>query len=450
MANVLIFTVAGLIVGAWLSGQVERGILQRTAAVTALYVNSFIEPRLGETTPDGGPAFERAALDALMEDPAFLSEVVTMIIWTPEGTVLYSPDEALVGQRYEFDDLDAALSGELVFGISELDHPKNAAIAERYSRLLEVYVPIRDQDSGAVVGVAELYKLADAIGREVRDATLASWAIVGLATAASAVLLFVIVKRGSDTIDEQEAALARQVDDLSRLLSDNEELNERVRQAADRSTTVNERALRRISSDLHDGPGQSMSLALLRLDAIREGIEPGSPEAEELAEIEHALQDAMRDMRAIAAGLRLPELASMSTAQAAKRAVDEHARRSGTMVELHTGTVPDRVPLSVRVSLYRALQELLSNATRHAGGTSVCASVEAEGGMLCLEVADDGPGFDPAMLPESDGLGLAGMREQAELLGGSFTLRSAPGAGATVRVCWRLEPTRADHETMPV
>ena len=448
VANVLVFMVAGLAVGAWLSDQVERGILQRTAAVTALYVNSFIEPRLVGMAANGPPQVDRAGLDALMRNPAFTAEVAALIVWAPDGTIIYGPDDELVGQRFPSDDLEAALRDELVFGISDLSHPKTAALTERFDRLFEVYVPVREPESGAVIGVAELYKVADEIELEVGDARRASWAIVAIVTLLSAAALFLIVKRGSDTIERQEAALARQVHDLTGLLAENEVLNERVRHAADRATTVNERALRRISSDLHDGPGQSLSLALLRLDGIRGSIDADGTQAQEMEEVERALRDAMRDMRAIAAGLRLPELASMSTTQAVRRAVDEHSRRSGTAVELHVGPVSEPVPLSVRVSLYRALQELLSNATRHGGGTSVQATVQSVGEMLCLEVSDAGPGFDPAVLSQTDGLGLAGMREQAELLGGSFEVRAAPGAGTTVSVCWHLEPADGEHETI--
>lgn len=449
VANILVFVVAGIAVGAWLSGQVEHGILQRTAAVTALFVNSFIEPRLTGMAASEAPVVDRAELDALMQDPAFTSEVAALIVWAPDGTMLYGPDEALVGQRFRFDDLEATLRDEIMFGISDLSQPKTAALAERFDRLFEVYVPLREPESGAVIGVAELYKVPDEIDREVADARLASWAIVAVVTLLSTAVLFLIVKRGSDTIEQQEAALARQVDDLTGLLAENEALNERVRNAADRATTVNERALRRISSDLHDGPGQSISLALLRLDEIRAGIDVDSTQAQEMEEVERALRDAMRDMRAIAAGLRLPELASMSTRQAVQRAVDDHTRRSGTAVDLDVGPISEPVPLSVRVSMYRALQELLSNATRHGGGAAVRATVESVGEKLCLEVSDAGPGFDPAVLVHTEGLGLAGMHEQAELLGGSFEARSAPGAGATVRVCWRLEPTDPEPEAVP-
>jgi signal transduction histidine kinase len=102
--------------------------------------------------------------------------------------------------------------------------------------------------------------------------------------------------------------------------------------------------------------------------------------------------------------------------------------------------LPQRAPLAVKIALVRTLQEALSNATRHAGGASVSVIAWGQAGRLYLEVADAGPGFEaaPGPDPASGHLGVAGMRERAELLGGTFTIRSAPGAGTTVRACWPL------------
>ena len=158
----------------------------------------------------------------------------------------------------------------------------------------------------------------------------------------------------------------------------------------------------------------------------------------------------MRDMRAIAAGLRMPELAPLTVADVAGRAVQDHMRRTGTTGRAATwATLPATVPLSVKITFYRALQELLSNATRHGGGAGIRVSVDAVDGILRLEVADGGPGFDPAsMLDARTGLGLPGMREQAELLGGGFQVLSAPGRGTAIRVWWPLStPQHGDRAT---
>lgn len=142
-------------------------------------------------------------------------------------------------------------------------------------------------------------------------------------------------------------------------------------------------------------------------------------------------------------------------AEVAGRAVEDHRRRARTPVALELGDLPEQAEPAVKISLFRALQELLSNATRHGGGTNVVVKVAGgEGGpggghTLRLRVTDDGPGFDPAQLGAAEGLGLAGVREQAELLGGSFELASRPGEGTKVDVWWPLGPRHDADEATP-
>jgi signal transduction histidine kinase len=195
-----------------------------------------------------------------------------------------------------------------------------------------------------------------------------------------------------------------------------------------------------------------LSLALLRLDDLQKRSERGDPpSAEELGEVERILQEAMTDMRSVAAGLRVPELAPMGVEAVASRAVHDHERRSGASVALRTSDLPAEVPLPLKIALFRALQESLSNATRHGRGNALEVELTGKpgarpGGLpgLALVVRDDGAGFDPASLEHSDGLGLAGIREQAEILGGSFAIRTAPGAGTELRVWWPLQTGAAE------
>jgi signal transduction histidine kinase len=332
-------------------------------------------------------------------------------------------------------------------------------------------VPVRARGQDRIIAVAEFYQSPAEIDREVADARLRAWAIVGFGIAVSYLLLYGIVRQGSDTISRQRTALESQVRELTWLVDENEALNERVRQAAERTTTLGERALRRISSDLHDGPGQMLSLALMRLDGLRRrsapetGSESGPPAEldREQEEVEAALRDALRDMRTIAAGLRLPELEPLTVRDVAGRAVADHARRSGSRVRLTfddaPGAPPDQLDLAVKITLFRALQELLSNATRHGGGgeidvrLGVAQGPRLSGRVLRLRVSDSGPGFDTTTLNDlgtgtvatgaaiTGGLGLAGVREAAELLGGGFEVHSADGAGTSVDVWWPIGPS---------
>ena len=441
-ANLVILLVAGAVVGVWIGNTLERSIVDRTAAVTALYVESFVEPLVQDLGQDGALSAEsRNALDDLLKDGSLGELVVSLRIWSPNGTIVYGSIAENVGRTFPVQgELAEAFRGEVAADLSDLSATENGVERKYWSRLLEMYVPVRMGGSDAITSVVEFYQLPDAIDREVRDARLLSWGLVAAVIGVSFLLLYGIVKQGSDKIGRQESALERQVAELSGLLAENSALSDKVRAAADRTMTLNERALRRISADLHDGPGQTVSLALIRFDALRATTsEPdGTGPPAELDEVETALREALRDMRAIAAGLRMPELAPLPVRDVVERAVSDHRRQTGMAVAVTIGNVPEQVGLSTKIALFRATQELLSNAFRHGNGAAVRLHLESNGQFLQLTVADGGPGFDVATLAGEDGLGLAGMREQAELLGGDFEIVSEPGSGTETRVRWPL------------
>ncbi len=446
LTSLAILIVGGLVIGVWVGRQLERGVLTRTASIAALYVESFVEPHLQPLTTRPVKTLPRlaesdvAALDRLVSDTSLGERVVVFRVWSPDGVVLYSPNPEFINRQFPLsDELARAVRGEVVADLSDLSASENEAERARWSRLLEVYVPVRERGTGRVIAVTEFYQLPDELEAAVAASRLRSWALVAGTMLVAYLALAGIVKRGSDTIGRQQAALKEQVVELSRLLEQNGRLHRRIRQAAARTTALNEQALRRISADLHDGPGQALALALLRLDALEERRATAAPEeAPDFAVVHGAVRDALAEIRSISAGLRLPRLAEYSVAEAAQRAVREHERRSGIPIRLTVEEVPEPVSLSVKIALVRSLQEALSNATRHGGGVDVSARVWSEGGMLCLSVDDRGPGFTPDDAPDDGHLGLAGMRERAELLGGSFAVESASGRGATVRLRWPL------------
>jgi signal transduction histidine kinase len=448
LANLLILLVAGLTVGVWVGDQLERSIVDRTASVTGLYVESIIEPSVASLA-DGGeltPA-EIAVLDSHLANPPLADRVRSLRIWSEDGQVVYSPNDELIGQAFPVEgNLSRAWQGEVMASMDDLSGDENAWERARWARLLEMYIPVRERGSDRIIAVAEFYLPPAEIDQQVGEARLTTWLLVTLAIVLSAVLLYGIVKRGSDTIARQEVVLTRQVDELTGLLDENAVLSERVNSAAQRTTTLNERAMRRVSADLHDGPGQMLSLAILRLDALRTRAAGGRPAtAADLTDVEDALREAMSDMRGVAAGLRMPELAPLDVEAVATRAVRDHERRSGARVTLSVDGAPAVVSLPVKIALFRALQEGLSNATRHGGSKAIQVSLasrpaERLNGAPGLElvITDDGSGFDPAALASTAGLGLAGIREQAEILGGTFWLGSEPASGTQLRVWWPI------------
>jgi signal transduction histidine kinase len=260
---------------------------------------------------------------------------------------------------------------------------------------------------------------------------------IGLVTLVMYLALAGFIQRISDVIARQQYKLSAQVAQLTDLLGQNAELHERVRRAAHRSTTLNERVLRRIGAELHDGPAQQLSLSLLHLDRVSEYFEQ-RPEAADVGEhvdvVHNALVQSLQEVRAISAGLGLPELQSLSLADVALRAVHTHERRTKTQVAMQLGELPDRASLPIKITLYRILQEGLRNAYRHAAGVGQTVMVRADAKLLLIEVADQGPGFRPPSIAEwYDHMGLSGMRERVESLGGLFSITSQPGQGTRIR-----------------
>jgi signal transduction histidine kinase len=249
-------------------------------------------------------------------------------------------------------------------------------------------------------------------------------------------LLSGFVRGAGLTIHRQQAELSQKVNQLTDLLTQNDELHRRVRRAAASVALLNESFLRRIGSELHDGPAQELSLSVLKLDALIGRVETqktltvDDPLVENLAGVETSLQGALKEMRGIAAGLSVPQLADLSLPETIQRAVRAHERRTGTSVEMHLAPIPEEAPLPLKITVFRVLQEGLTNAFRHALGLGQQVAVSLERNLLIIEISDKGPGFNPEKVASWEGhLGLNGMRERVESLSGSFTIETAPGQG---------------------
>jgi signal transduction histidine kinase len=441
LANLVIVAIATLVTGLWVSQQIESAELSHTASITALYLDSVVSPRLQvlASQPRLDPS-DAQALNDLLTDTALGQHVVSFKVWSSDNEVLFSPTTELIGRQFPDEDgLPHALAGELAVTVSDLGENSNAYEREHWGRLVEVYAPVRQVATGRIIAVNEFYMLPDDVETEVAGARLRSWAVVVALGVATYFVLVGIVKQGSDTIKRQQAALAKHVAELERLLTLNGHLHERVRRAAGRTTALNEQALRRISADLHDGPGQALALALLRLDALRSAsVSTHNDPAPDFDAVQSSVRAALADVRAISAGLRLPDLEPLSVAEIAERVVRDHEHRSGTPVNLQVHDTPQSAPLPIKIAVQRTLQEALSNATRHGQGTEVKVDLWSSQETLHLRVTDRGPGFSPDQLDMPGHLGLAGMRERAELLGGSFDIESAPRRGTSLRVSWPL------------
>jgi signal transduction histidine kinase len=435
---ILLLGMAG--VGAWVSRQIEDGVIHRTAAATALYVDSLIAPSLQDlTTADTLSPEAVDRLDWLFADTPLGQEVTAFQVWDRDGRIVYSTMPDLTGQAFPVeDDLAAALGGGVVAAVGEAEG--GAALPSEVSQrdLIEIYSPVRDRDTGAVIAAAEFYYAADDLRSDLAAAQRRSWLAVGGATLLIYGVLATFIRGVSDTIRRQQRALAEQVTQLTAMLRQNQELHRRVRGAAERTAALNERFLRRFSAELHDGPAQEISLALLRLDHVAAlcgaHADNGAAKVEmerELDVIQASLRRSLSDVRATSSGLLLPHLGELTVAQTVDHVVRGHQRRTGSAVEVTLDGAPAQAPLATKIALYRIVQEALTNVWRHAQGATPSVAVSAHGEQLRVEIADAGAGFEPSLARGSEAhLGLVGMRERAESLGGQFRVESAPGRGA--------------------
>jgi two-component system, NarL family, sensor histidine kinase UhpB len=208
------------------------------------------------------------------------------------------------------------------------------------------------------------------------------------------------------------------------------------RRAGSAALQAQEQERARVARDLHDEVNQSLTGLLLRLEAVRESA---PPELEpELAETKALANQAMRELLSLARQLRPTALDDLGLAAATAGQVEQMARGE---IEAEFAAEGDLSSLGddAQLVVYRVAQEALSNAARHSGAARVEVRLRRlESGGVELVAADDGRGF--AFDESEGGLGIAGMRERALLIGGELTIESRPGRGTTVRLTVPGEP----------
>jgi len=434
---VMILGMAGL--GRWVGEKIKTGVIKESAATTALYMDSFIAPNIQELGHSKSISPEHVvALDNLFSKNNLGSQTVSVKIWNKDHYIIYSNIAPLIGRTFpNTADQISAFQGILTGEISSLQESENIE-ERRLSKgpLLEIYSPVRLNDTNQIIAVAEFYQKVDTLEAEIAAAQMRGWLMLGTTMAVMYLLLVGFIQWANNTIEMQEASLKNQVAQLTQLLSQNNELDRRVRRAAANTTALNEGLLRRTSAELHDGPVQEISLALLRLDrAIEQNetcrfVNPNSMCNESLPIAQASLQAALQEMRTIAAELGLPQLDGLTLPEVFSHAVRSHEQRTGTKAALSIKDIPDQATLPIKITAYRLVQEGLNNAYHHAGGAGQRVRVTCNFHQMQIEVSDQGPGFDVSMPIEwEEQLGLAGMRERVESLGGLFSIESKINEG---------------------
>lgn len=194
---------------------------------------------------------------------------------------------------------------------------------------------------------------------------------------------------------------------------------------------------RHTAHDLHDGVGQSLSLLVSGLRTAH----AATSDPDVARRCEHLLglaQAALKDVRRLSLGLRPSGLDDLGLAPALERLVADVREHHPIDLTLETDLGGERLPGEVETAVFRIVQEALSNVVKHSGAKIASVVVRRRDGLVTAAVTDNGRGFRPNGKGTTTGhLGLTGMRERATLLGGRFSVDSAPGRGTRV---WAATP----------
>jgi len=217
-----------------------------------------------------------------------------------------------------------------------------------------------------------------------------------------------------------------------------EQLAERLKMVNQQITRAQESERMRIARELHDETAQALVLLGHQLDAVASTA--GLPAAARRAVHDlRALTDVtLAGVRQFSRDLRPSVLDHLGLVAALDWLTSDVAERAGLAARLEVSGAPRRLPEETELALFRIAQEAMRNVEKHAGASQVAITLAFSDGGLELTVTDDGHGFDLSGSPDhfirAGRLGIAGMHERAQLVGGRFTIEAAPGRGTCVTV----------------
>jgi len=210
-----------------------------------------------------------------------------------------------------------------------------------------------------------------------------------------------------------------------------------LRQQLAQVTAAQEEERQRIARELHDGVGPALASLNLRLHTAGKLVQPNPAAAQELKELAELTQANIQDIRRLIYDLRPAVLDELGLVAALKEYVERYQQEQGLQVKLSLPEGQDRLPAPLETTLFRVIQEALTNAARHAKAQHVEVALDWDAAQVTLRIADDGEGFDlreaAARAKNGQHLGLWSMRERIEQLGGRLQIESQPGTGTTIQ-----------------
>ncbi|SIQ10071.1 cache domain-containing protein [Marinobacterium stanieri] len=228
-------------------------------------------------------------------------------------------------------------------------------------------------------------------------------------------------------------------------LHENRLADSRLRLLAHRSILANVADRRRFSRELHDGINQLMVSVLYRIELAQRKLRNKDDSGlEDLEQGYGVLNEAIQEVRRISHDLRPTLLDDLGLKAALDGLLQRFTERTGIRLKVDMRLPDAPLPEDVEITLYRLVQEGLTNVEKHADASWLNLGLWRQGGAVWLRLQDNGRGFDTDVLERFEGIGLRNMRERVELLGGEFKLLSKPGQGAILLVGLTLQQGHRD------
>jgi PAS domain S-box-containing protein len=245
--------------------------------------------------------------------------------------------------------------------------------------------------------------------------------------------------RSKRQFTEEEIGLATMFADQAALAVENARLREQVEQTA----AFAERS--RLARELHDSATQSLYSVTMFAEAATRLLATGDTDtaAGYLHELRDTAQEALREMRLLIFELRPPALEKGGLAAAIRARLETVEERGGIKTELQVDGV-ESLPFALQQELYHVAREALNNVLKHAHAQRVQVRLRFQETSISLEIQDDGVGFEPSAGRPGGGMGLPGMEERAQRLGGRLEIKSTPGEGTRVILHVPVDPSASE------
>jgi signal transduction histidine kinase len=390
-------------------------------AITSLILAATTAERLKAT----------AALEQKVSGLAALNESSETFLGTFDQAGIYQTICSLVVKRFEVDAAWLELvpftnkpDPAAVEGLTPADIPNLRAQWQRSAN-----VPAGDtpQIPARISGVPE--------------SVFSSFAILPLSFGAEVIGSLNLVSRTKEFFTPDRLLLLQSFTNLAAFAIQNAWLLERVRRGNEQLHALSQRLIKaqeeerlNLSRELHDESGQLLAALSVRLGLLEREAGTLVKVQPHLAELKRITEEIQHELHELAVNLRPASLDHLGLVTALQQYAAEFSRQYEMKVEFEaTGMKNRRLAAEVETAIFRTVQESLTNVALHARASRVDVLVSRHGGSVVAIIEDDGIGFSPTIPDSEEHLGLFGMRERIEMLGGKFSVESAPGKGTTVR-----------------